>query len=135
MCAQPARAFLDKPGRRLRRNPRYRSSFQVLVTLLVEGRYQTLQAHCKDVSRAGLGLMIAEELTSGEVVSLNFTLPGSPEAWDVRGVLRHRRGYHYGFEFLSLTPDRSSVLKQFIVGLERADFDEEKAFRPCRYRA
>ncbi|HEY6339516.1 MAG TPA: PilZ domain-containing protein [Candidatus Sulfotelmatobacter sp.] len=127
MCAQPGRAFLNTPGRRLRRNARYRASFQVLVTLLAAGRYQTLEAHCKDVSKAGLGLMIAAEIASGEVVSLNFTLPGLSEPWEVRGVLRHRRGYHYGFEFLSLCPDRNTILKQFIQGLERADFDQESA--------
>lgn len=123
MSAKPARAFLNTPGRRLRRNPRYRSSFPVSVTLLAAGRYQTLEAHCKDVSKAGLGVMVAAELASGEVVSLHFTLPGLADPWEVRGVLRHRRGYHYGFEFLSLGPERSAVLNQFIHGLERADFD------------
>ena len=125
MCAQPARAFLNTPGRRLRRNARYRSSFPVLVTLLVAGRYQTLETHCKDVSKAGLGVMVAAEIASGEVVSLHFTLPGLNDPWEVRGVLRHRRGYHYGFEFLSLGTERGAALKQFIQGLERADFDPD----------
>lgn len=123
MPAKPVRAFISAPGRRLRRNPRYRSSFPVLVTLLIAGRYESLQAHCKDLSEAGIGVLLAAELTSGEVVSLNFTLPGLPKPWDVRGILRHRRGYHYGFEFFSLTREQNSILKQLIHGLERADFD------------
>jgi hypothetical protein len=56
-------------------------------------------------------------------VSLNFTLPGLPAPWDVRGILRHRRGYHYGFEFFSLTREQTGTLKQLILRLERADFD------------
>ena len=123
MSAKPGRAFTSAPGRRLRRNPRYRSSFPVLVTLLAADRYERLEAHCKDLSEAGIGVLLAAELASGEVVSLNFTLPGLPNPWDVRGVLRHRRGYHYGFEFFSLTGEQTSILKQLIHGLERADFD------------
>ncbi len=91
MSAKPGRAFTNAPGRRLRRNPRYRSSFPVLVTLLAADRYESLQAHCKDLSEAGIGVLLAAELASGEVVSLNFTLPGVPAPWDVRGILRHRR--------------------------------------------
>ncbi len=123
MSAKPGRAFINAPGRRLRRNPRYRSSFPVLVTLLAADRYESLQAHCKDLSEAGIGVLLAAELASGEVVSLNFTLPGLHAAWDVRGILRHRRGYHYGFEFFSLTREQTGTLKQLILGLERADFD------------
>ena len=123
MSAKPGRAFTSAPGRRLRRTPRYRSSFPVLVKLLAAGRYESLQAHCKDLSEAGIGVLLAGELASGEVVSLNFTLPGLPAPWEVRSVLRHRRGYHYGFEFFSLTSEQTGVLKQLIDGLERADFD------------
>jgi hypothetical protein len=95
----------------------------VLVKLLAAGRYESLQAHCKDLSEAGIGVLLAAELASGEVVSLNFTLPGLPAPWEVRSVLRHRRGYHYGFEFFSLTSEQTGILKQLIDGLERADFD------------
>jgi hypothetical protein len=95
----------------------------VQVTLLAADRYESMQAHCKDLSEAGIGVLLAAELASGEVVSLNFTLPGLPAAWDVRGILRHRRGYHYGFEFFSLTREQTGTLKQLILGLERADFD------------
>jgi|SRR5579863_9406529 len=123
MSSKPARAFVNKPGRRLRRNPRFRSSFPVLVTLLVTGGYERLEAHCKDLSEAGIGVLVAAELSSGEVVSLNFTLPCLPEPWEVRSVLRHRRGYHYGFEFLSLSSEQGTILQRYIQGLERADFD------------
>jgi len=123
MSAKPGRAFINTPGRRLRRNPRYRSSFPVLVTLLAADRYESLQAHCKDLSEAGIGVLLAAEIASGQVVSLNFTLPGLAAPWGVRGILRHRRGYHYGFEFLSLTREQTGTLKQLIQGLERADFD------------
>ena len=120
MSAHPGKAS-PAPDRRKRRHPRYRSDFPARITLFVGDQYQKLEAHCKDLSEAGMGVLVAAELKMGEVVSLNFCLPGLIESWDVRTVLRHRRGYHYGFEFLSLTRERSEALKNYLQTLERAD--------------
>jgi hypothetical protein len=122
MPAQPEKALKRDVGRRLRRFPRYRSQFPVTVKLLFGEKHQHLDAHCKDLSEAGLGALLAAELTLGEVVSLSFALPGQPN-WEVPAVLRHRRGYHYGFEFLSVTPEQGKILAGFFPGLERADTD------------
>lgn len=121
MSSHPGKATTSAPDRRRRRYPRYRCDFSVVVTLLAGKNYQKLNAHCKDLSEAGIGAIVAAELASGEVVSLSFSLPGSIEPWDVKAVLRHRRGYHYGFEFLSLALERIEVLKNFIQSRERAD--------------
>jgi len=121
MSSQPGKATTNAPDRRRRRHPRYRCDFPVTMTLLTGKNYQKLNAHCKDISEAGLGAIVAAELTSGEVVSLNFSLPDSNQSWDVRAVLRHRRGYHYGFEFLSLDQERTDILKTFVRSRERAD--------------
>ena len=121
MSSQPGKAPTSAPDRRRRRYARYRCDFAAVVTLLAGKSYQKLNAHCKDLSEAGMGAIVAAELTSGEVVSLSFSLPGSIELWEVRAVLRHRRGYHYGFEFLSLPAERVNVLKNFIQNRERAD--------------
>lgn len=76
-----------------------------------------------DLAEAGIGVLIAADLNLGEVATLAFAIPGRPEAWDVRAVLRHRRGYHYGFEFLSLSEQQGKILLAYLPGLERADSD------------
>jgi hypothetical protein len=76
-----------------------------------------------DLAEAGIGVLIAAELSLGEVATLAFSIPGRPESWDVQAVLRHRRGYHYGFEFLSLSDQQGKILLGFLPGLERADSD------------
>lgn len=121
MSSQPGKATSTTPERRRRRYPRYRSEFAVVMTLFSGNQYQKLDAHCKDLSEAGIGVLLAAEVPMGEVVSLNFCLPVLSESWDVRAVLRHRRGFHYGFEFLSLARERSAVLKKYVEGLPRAD--------------
>lgn len=124
MCPQPGKALSKRePQRRHRRYPRYRSEFPVTVTLLSGGQHHRLNAHCMDLAQAGIGVLIAAELSLGEVATLAFSIPGRSENWGVQAVLRHRRGYHYGFEFLSLSEQQGKILLGFLPGLERADSD------------
>jgi len=121
MTAQPGKAVSATADRRHRRFARYRSNFPVVVTLFSGDQYHRMEAQCKDLSEAGIGLLVASELKLGEVASLSFTPPGSPQAWYVSAVLRHRRGYHYGFEFISLLAEQVASLQNCVKGMERAD--------------
>src|SRR5580692_9474682 len=89
--------------RRRRRHPRYSVDFRVTVSCLLGNEYQKLEGHCRDLSEAGIGILLAVDLDAGEVAGLSFSLPGSDFPWEVRAVVRYRRGYHYGFEFLCVT--------------------------------
>jgi c-di-GMP-binding flagellar brake protein YcgR len=124
MSSVPRKAMKPASDRVRRRYPRFRCEFPVVVKLLSGKEHQQLNAHCRDVSQAGIGVLLAEELTLGEVASLTFSLPELGQPWDVRAVLRHRRGYHYGFEFLSLSDRQARVLKDYLQDLERADFEQ-----------
>jgi c-di-GMP-binding flagellar brake protein YcgR len=116
----------NQPTQRLRRRcGRYRCEVPVVVNLSSARERRQLSAHCRDASEAGIGVLLGEELTLGEVASLTFSLPGTPQLWNVRAILRHRRGYHYGFEFLSLSDRQAKTLNRYIQDLERADLDEE----------
>lgn len=90
------------------------------VGLLTNNAYQRLEGHGRDLSEAGIGVLLAAELPGGEVASLSFSFPNCGP-WQVRGVVRHRRGYQYGFEFLSLTAEQKTLLAGYILELERAD--------------
>lgn len=123
MSSQPGNAPQRLPDRRRRRYPRYRSEFAVSVGFFSGSQHQQLDAHCKDLSEAGMGTLIAAELNLGEVVTLTFSIPGMSQPLEVRAVLRHRWGYHYGFEFLSLSASQKTALTDYLNGLERADSD------------
>lgn len=123
MSPQPGKAPQRATGRRLRRHPRYRAEFPVAVTLFSGKEHHKLAGHCRDLSQGGIGVLIAEELKLGEVSSLAFSLPGIKQEWQVRAVLRHRRGYHYGFEFLSLSKEQGQSIAGYVEGLQRVDFD------------
>jgi hypothetical protein len=121
MPAKAGKAPSAAPERRHRRFPRYRCNFPVGIKMLAGSYYKRIDAHCKDLSEAGIGLLIAAELPISEVVSLNFCLPDTTQSWDVRAVLRHRRGYHYGFEFFTPPPELTELIKQCVRNLDRVD--------------
>jgi predicted GNAT superfamily acetyltransferase len=90
------------------------------VSVLLGNRYEDLNGHCKDLSEAGIGILLAAEMNVGEVVGLSFTIPGA-EACEIRAVLRSRRGYHYGFEFLSLSAEQHHTLCVYLKSLAPID--------------
>jgi c-di-GMP-binding flagellar brake protein YcgR len=84
-----------------------------------------LNAHCNDLSAGGIGVLVAAEIAPGEVVSLIFSLPGCADSWTIRAVLRYRRGYHYGFEFLSLSTPQAQALAGYLPGLQRSESNDK----------
>jgi len=121
MPGSSPKAATNRADRRRRRHPRYRGDFRAIVSHLLGKNYQKIEGHCRDLSQAGIGILLAAELDGGEVVGLNFSLPGSAAPWEVRAVVRYRRGYQYGFEFLSLTDEQQGVLGNYLKGLEPID--------------
>jgi hypothetical protein len=107
--------------RRRRRHPRYRANFPVTLSHLLGSHYRTIEGHCRDLSQAGIGILLAAELDQGEVTGLSFCLSGSAVKWEVRAVVRYRRGYQYGFEFLALTHEQRGLLGAYLQKLEPFD--------------
>lgn len=117
MSASTPKPSQKLAGRRLRRHPRYHAQFPVTVSQLVGSSYRQLEGHCRDLSEAGIGVILAHDLKVGEVVGLIFSLPGAASRWEVRSVIRYHRGCHYGFEFLALPQDESAALKAYLKNL------------------
>ena len=121
MPASTPKPSAKQIDRRRRRHPRYFADFRVTLSCLLGDGYQTLEGHCRDLSEAGIAILLATELKVGDVAGLGFSLPGSALPWEVRAVVRYRRGYHYGFEFLSLTSQQQTSLNSYFHGLEPID--------------
>ncbi|MFZ0759699.1 MAG: PilZ domain-containing protein [Candidatus Sulfotelmatobacter sp.] len=92
-----------------------------MVSYLQGNHYQKIEGHCRDLAEAGIGILLAAELSVGEVTGLSFTLVGSAVPWEVRAVVRYRRGYQYGFEFLSLTGEQREFLKSYLKDRDQID--------------
>jgi PilZ domain len=79
----------------LRRHPRFKLEVDIRVyprdSAVVRGR-------TVDISESGISAMLREEVSLGEMVRLEFTLPlGEVE---VLAMVRQRNAFRYGFQFV-----------------------------------
>jgi hypothetical protein len=100
--------------RRQRRVTRHRVEFRVTLSHFLGDDYAKLEGHSRDLSMAGIGILLAAELNSSEVVHLSFQIPGLSVPREIRAVVRYRRGYQYGLEFVSLTEEQQSQLEKVL---------------------
>ena len=107
--------------RRKRRCARYRADFRLSVNYLHGDHYQTVEGHSRNLSEAGIGMLLAAELSIGDVAALGLCLPELASPLELRAVVRYRHGYQYGFEFLSLTDEQKEMLKKFLHGREEVE--------------
>ena len=111
-----SRSQLDtssKQGRQRRRFTRHRTDLPLIVTVLRQDGYVRLQGRCHEVAEAGLGGVISTALVSGEVVSLEFSIPDVSRPLVLRAVVRHRAGFVHGFEFIGLSPEQRECILTF----------------------
>jgi len=100
-----------------RRYQRHRADFPVKASLLREGGYQGFTGRCGDLGHGGMGTVLTQEIPKDEVLSLEFSLPTSPALLTVRSIVRYRRGFLHGLEFLGLTPEQQSAIDSYCATL------------------
>ena len=96
-----------------RRYERYRTDFPVNATVLRESGYQDLAGRCGDIGHGGMGAVFNAECVKGEVISLEFRLPNVTEVLNVRSIVRYRKGFLHGLEFLGLTDEQRQEIEAF----------------------
>jgi thymidylate synthase ThyX len=101
-----------------RRYARYRTEIPVIVKVLGNDGYVRIHGRCFEIAEAGLGAVITSELTAGEMVTLEFSIPDVPEIFVMRAVVRHRMGFLHGFEFVGMLPEQSELIQRFCQKLE-----------------
>ena len=84
-----------------RRFARHRTDLPLIVKVLGQEGYVRIHGRCTEMAESGLGAVVAAELSPGEIVSLEFTLPDGTQL-SLRAVIRHRMGFLHGFEFVGM---------------------------------
>jgi c-di-GMP-binding flagellar brake protein YcgR len=100
-----------------RRHERYRTDFPLKATVLRDNGYDELQGRCGDIGHGGMGAVFTAELVKGEVVSLEFRLTDTSKPLVVRSIIRYRRGFLHGLEFLGLTVEQQTAIDDFCSDL------------------
>jgi len=110
------RVFQD----RRRRFPRHRADLPLTITILSDEGYTTIHGRMNDIAEGGLGVLMASELPAGEVVQVEFMLPPDAEPFRARAVVRYRKGYFHGIEFLGLSDEQKQQILEYCIDREPA---------------
>jgi c-di-GMP-binding flagellar brake protein YcgR len=100
-----------------RRYQRYRADFPLKATLLREDGYVEIRGRCGDIGHGGMGAVFTAEVPKGEVVSLEFRFSASGEPMVIRSIVRYRRGFGHGLEFMGLSAEQQQAIDAFCEGL------------------
>jgi len=83
----------------------------VSVRVLRRGVHTVLLGNSTDLSEAGVGVVLAAgELIAGEIISLEFQLPTSPEKLRIHATVRHRKENQYGIQFVDVMHEHRQAI-------------------------
>lgn len=100
-----------------RRHARYRADLTIKARILRANGYVEIAGRCSDIGHGGMGIVLTEEIASGEVLSLEFQFPGRSEVSALRAIVRYRKGFTHGVEFLGLSAQQQEMVDAFCRGL------------------
>src|SRR5215470_16995136 len=84
--------------------------FLIDLRLIVRGK-TTLHGRTKNLGEGGMGATVAGDLNLGEIVELQFQVPGSPDPLVIRVEVRYRQGFQYGFKFIGATEEQLAIIR------------------------
>ncbi len=125
MSAAPSMA-LEKAQRRVAT----RKPIHVPLDLIAlrSGVPENLPGRCTDLSEAGLGAMVAGELSAGQQVALELRLPNVAVPFRARAVVRYESRLRCGLEFVGLSVEQQEMIRywSYIAASEPIDSKPEK---------
>jgi PilZ domain-containing protein len=103
MGARPAQGKPTQERAIFRRWQRYRLSLPIRLIICRDESTRITDGRANDISEGGMLVFAGIELKSDDRVFIEFTPPYSGIPVRAPGVVRHRRGYNYGIEFMDET--------------------------------
>lgn len=96
----------------LRRWPRYKLEVPLRIVAQKGARTAIVQGRGNELNEGGMAVFAGIELALAEEIAVEFTPPYSGQPIRVRGIVRNRKGYSYGVEFLTHTIDDHQSVDQ-----------------------
>ena len=88
------------------------------VTCRKAGTRMAVRGRGNNLSDGGLAAFIPVELVIGECIELDVSLPYATQPLKLRAVVRNRRSFTYGLEFVSITPCQQAAIARTCRALE-----------------
>src|SRR5271163_4715416 len=111
MSAAPSMA-LDVTSRRA--FPRHPINVALDVIALRSGVPENLPGRCTDISEAGVGAVVAGEMSAGQQVAVEVRLPNVGVPVRTRAVVRYQSGLRCGLEFVGLSVEQREMIRYWV---------------------
>ncbi|HUB02205.1 MAG TPA: PilZ domain-containing protein [Terriglobales bacterium] len=96
----------------MRRWPRYKVDVPVRVITQGASKVAIVTGRGSELNLGGMTVFAGTELAMGAEVAVEFTPPYSSNPIRVRCLVRNRKGYRYGVEFITETEQDSCSVQQ-----------------------
>ena len=101
--------LMDDNPRMERRYSRYNLETELRATTLGTERRE-IRGRCLNINQGGIAGLFTAGWDVGTAVSLQFSVPVTTTPVRVRGIVRNRAGYRYGFEFVGLALQEQEII-------------------------
>jgi TonB family protein len=125
MSAAPAPAFEETPQRVFSRHP---INVPLDLIALRSGVPENLPGRCTDLSEAGVGAVVAGELSPGQQVAVELRLPNVGLPVRAHALVRYQSRLRCGLEFVGLSVEQQEMIRYWVYrsAAEPADFRDFK---------
>jgi c-di-GMP-binding flagellar brake protein YcgR len=97
-----------------RRYPRYELETEMKAAISAMDRpgteHRERRGRSLNINEGGMGGIFVSGWDVGTSVALQFSVPIATNPIKVKGVVRNRTGYRYGFEFTDLSPEERETI-------------------------
>ncbi len=97
---------------------RYALDVRLRATLRKKGVRIAVHGRGNNISEGGLAAFLPTELVIGELVEMDVSLPYATQPLKVKAVVRNRRSFTYGLEFVDITPAQKAAIARTCGALE-----------------
>jgi hypothetical protein len=106
-----------QPALHGRRFQRYELETELRVAILGVDHRET-RGRSLNINEGGMAGIFVDGWDVGTTVALHFSVPIATAPVKVKGIVRNRTGYRYGFEFASLTAEERETITRTCRTLE-----------------
>jgi TonB family protein len=123
MSAAPSPALDPTPQRGF---PRHAINVPLDLIALRSGVPENLPGRCMDLCEAGVGAVVAGELTAGQQVAVELRLPNVGVPVRARALVRYQSRLRCGLEFVGLSVEQREMIRYWVYrsASEAADFTD-----------
>ena len=96
-----------------RRFPRYRTDLKLTVLMLGPDGHFQINGLCNQIAEGGLRAIISSELSVGEMVNLQLSIPLELQPISLRAIVRWRKRLQHGFEFFGISSQQRALIQDY----------------------